>query len=391
MVGSKILLRLLSAWCSLALLCGATFVPAQSGRVQSPSSQTQGTTDRQSQRPRTVTPRAQTTATPNASPAATPTVVPVNELPSSQPNATLNPSNTATSSASPASADPSSEHIEVDEADVVRVNSNLVPVPASVIDPQGRAVIDLALTDFELMVDGERRAIGDLSRAETPVRMAVLFDNSSSLKANREFEKQAAVRFFKTVMRPVDQAALYSVSTAPTLVMPLTGNVKGLIRTIENFPHPEGATALFDAIAIAARYLGPHQGRKVIVIVSDGVDTISDLNFDSTLKEVLVSDCQIYAVQTGHSENANLRDLAAERRLQEFAAQTGGAVYVPKIPSDLNDAFAQIAADLAQQYILGYYPTDDRRDGRFRQFTLRITTRPNLRVRTRKGYYPPKG
>ena len=129
----------------------------------------------------------------------------------------------------------------------------------------------------------------------------------------------------------------------------------------------------------------------MIVIVSDGADTISDLDFDSTLRMAQAADCQIYAVQTGLIENANLRDLAAERRMQEMTAQTGGAVYVPKGTSDLDAAFAQISADLAQQYILSYYPTDDPRDGRFRTISLRVATRTNVRVRARKGYYSPKG
>jgi VWFA-related protein len=285
----------------------------------------------------------------------------------------------------------SSKPEEVDEEDVVRVNSNLVPVPASVLDAQGRAVVDLELKDFELRVDGELRPIGDVSRAETPVRMAVLFDNSSSLTAARDFEKKAALRFFRSVLRPVDQAALYSISTEPLLVLPLTSDVRALTRIVEHFPNPEGATSLFDAIAMAADYLRPHLGRKVIVIVSDGVDTTSRLDFDETLRRLLASDCQFYAVQTGHSDNTNLRDLVAERRLQEFAAQTGGAVYAPKATTDLDHAFAQISADLAQQYILSYYPTDERRDGRFRAFSLRVVTRRDLRVRTRKGYYAPKG
>ena len=224
-----------------------------------------------------------------------------------------------------------------------------MPVPASVLDAQGRAVTDLQLKDFELLVDGTQKEIGDLSRSETPVTMALLFDNSSSLRMAREFEIKAAVNFFKTVMRPVDRASIYSISTIPTLVRPLTGDVGMLVRTIERFDKPEGATALFDAIAQAADYLKPQTGRKVIIIVSDGTDTISDLDFDKTLERALAADCQIYAVQTGHSDNTNLRDLTAERRLQEFAAQTGGAVYVPRGTSDLNAAFAQISADLAQQ------------------------------------------
>ena len=279
----------------------------------------------------------------------------------------------------------------MDEGEVVRISSNLVPVPASVIDSQGRAVIDLGVKDFELLVDGEPRPIGDLSRAETPVRMALLFDNSSSLTTGREFEKHAAVRFFRSVLRPVDQAALYSISTEPTLVRTLTGDVKALTRAVESFGNPVGATSLFDTIAHAAEYLRPHRGRKVIVIVSDGVDTTSRLDFDETMQRALAADCQIFVVRTGHSDNTNLRDLAAERRLQEFAAQTGGAVYTPKGTADLDRAFAQISADLAQQYVLSYYATNSLRDGRFHAFALRVVTRPGMLVRTRKGYYAPRG
>jgi Ca-activated chloride channel family protein len=274
----------------------------------------------------------------------------------------------------------------------VRINSNLVTVPASVIDAQGRPVTDLKLEDFELRVDGQPKPISELGSSESPVTLALLFDNSSSLTAAREFEKQAAIRFFRSVLRPTtDLAAIYSISTYPVLEQPLTNDIKTLVRTIEHFGKPEGATALFDAIVQAANYLRPYQqGRKVIVIVSDGADTISDINFDAALQRVQASDCQIYAVQTGHIENANLRDLAAERRLQDFAGQTGGAVYVPKGTGDLDIAFAQISADLAQQYVLSYYPSEERRDNLFRTISVRIVTRPNLRVRARKGYYPRK-
>lgn len=276
---------------------------------------------------------------------------------------------------------------EVDEADVIRVNSNLVTVPASVVDHQGKAMADLKLEEFQLRVDGQTKPISELSRSESPVRIVMLFDNSSSLTQAREFEKEAAKRFFQSVLRPIDQAAIYSVSTVPVLEHGLTGDVQSLVRTIDRFSKPDGATALFDAIAQAAAYLRTEQGRKVIVIVSDGTDTISDLNFSSTLQRVLGSDCQIYAVQPGQAENPNMRDIAAERYLHEFTSQTGGALYMPKGTVDLDNAFAQISADLAQQYILSYYPQDDHNDGRFRTLSLRVTTRPNVRVRSRKGYY----
>lgn len=279
-----------------------------------------------------------------------------------------------------------------DDDEVVSISSNLVPVPASVLDAQGRVVTDLRAEDFELLVDGRVRPVGDFSHAETPVSIALLFDNSSSLNLTREFERKAGIEFLKSVVRKVDRAAVYSISTTPELSHPLTNDVQALVRTVQGFGKVEGATALFDTIAAAADYLQPQKTRKVIVIVSDGTDTISDLDFDQTLTRVLADDCQVYAVQTGNSPNANLRDLAGERRLQEFAAQTGGEVFIPHSVPELNAAFNQIAADLSQQYVLSYYPDSaEPRDGRFRSFTLNVKTRPNLRVRTRKGYYAPKG
>ncbi len=332
-----------------------------------------------------VLPPAASSPTPAPSPVKT-QLIPVSTLGDPPPPLPAQPK---TSPASSSTEPPLDE--EVDPEDVIRVNSNLVTVPASVMDYQGKAVTDLKIEDFELRVDSQPKPIGELSHSESPVRLALLFDNSSSLTEAREFEKQAAIRFFRSVIRPIDQAAIYSVSTVPAIERSLTGDVPSLVRTIERFSKPEGATALFDAVAQAAAYLRPEQGRKVIVIVSDGADTISDLDFSSTLQRVLGADCQIYAVQTSQTENPNLRNVAAERYLQEFTSQTGGAVYVPKGTDDLDAAFAQISADLAQQYVLSYYPQDDNNDGRFRSISLRVTTRPSLRVRARKGYYAVAG
>jgi Ca-activated chloride channel homolog len=279
---------------------------------------------------------------------------------------------------------------EVDPDDTVRVVSNLVPIPASVVDPKGFAVMGLTLADFELRVDGQVRPISDMTRTETSVRLAMLFDNSGSLDLSREFEKHAAMHFFRTVMRPADEAAIYSVESDSYLAQPLTSDVGLLQRTIESFGKPEGSTSLFDAIIDAAAYLRPYTGRRVLVIVSDGVETTSRNDFETTMQRVLADDCQIFIVQTGLYDGANLRALAAERRMEQLSGQTGGAVYLPKTTGELDLAFEQIAADLAQQYVLSYYPGNEHRDGSFHLIDLRIRTRQDVRVRARKGYYSPK-
>ncbi len=288
-----------------------------------------------------------------------------------------------------------------DDGEIV-VESALVPIPVSVTDAEGQAVTHLRLEDFTLQIDGKAAEIGDLARSETSVRLALLFDNSSSVLIAREFEKKAAVKFFKKVIRPEkDLAALFSVATYTRLEQPFTKNISQINAAIERFPMPEGATQLLDGIIKAAEYLKDSDGRRVIVIMSDGVDTISDSTFEQSMKAAQFYNCQIYVVKTTDFENykrtgqrggnANIRSLEAERRMQEFAAQTGGAVYSPLDERELDRAFAQISAELSQQYILSYYPESERdKRGEFRTITLALKNGENLTVRTRKGYYVPR-
>jgi Ca-activated chloride channel family protein len=289
-----------------------------------------------------------------------------------------------------------------DDGEIISVESNLVPIPVSVLDAKGRAVTDLRLEDFALLVDGKSAEIGELARSEAPVRLALLFDNSSSVTTAREFEKKAAIKFLKRIIRPEkDLAALYSVQTGTRLEQPLTKDVSRLVQAIENFPAPTGATALLDAIITASQYLREVAGRRVIVIVSDGEDTISDATFDETVKAAQAANCQVFIVKTKDFENfkrtgerggnANIRVLAAEHRMRELTAQTGGEVYSPIDERELDQAFNQVSAELSQQYVLSYYPeneTDKR--GEFRTISLAVKTRQNLTLRTRKGYYVPK-
>ncbi len=285
--------------------------------------------------------------------------------------------------------------------DVIKVDSVLVPIPVSVLDQNGRAVGTLKITDFELKIDGKSVEIGELARSETPIRLAMLFDNSSSVLLAREFEKQAALRFFRRVIRPErDLAALFSMADYTRLEQGFTKDISLLTNAIEMFPEPKGATALLDGIIKVAEYLKSASGRRVVIIMSDGEDTYSDLT--TTLEDVVralqINDCQVYVLKTKDFENykrtgirggnANIRALTAERRMIEIAAQTGGTVYSPIDEDEMKDAFDRISAELSQQYVLSYYPEDDSdKRGEFRTISLAVKGKQNLTVRTRKGYY----
>ena len=298
---------------------------------------------------------------------------------------------------------PEKEQVNPDrDEDVINIESALVPIPVSVIDrTNGQAVNDLQIKDFELKIDGEAVEIGELFRSESPVRLALLFDNSSSVTIARSFEQKAAIRFFKRVLRPEkDLAALYSVAGISNLEQPLTKSVSELIDAIKNLPKPEGATSLHDALIEASNYLQDYAGRRVIVVVSDGQDTLSDATFDEMVRIVQQNNCQVYIVHTNEFENykrtgsrtggANLRALAAERRMKNLADETGGAVYSPIDERELDTAFNQISVELSEQYILGYYPENEIKDNRFRTIDLTVKSGKNLTVRSRKGYYVSK-
>jgi Ca-activated chloride channel homolog len=299
---------------------------------------------------------------------------------------------------------PTPLHSKDESDELIKVRSVLVPIPVSVTDSSGRSVSTLGISDFELKVDGKPAEIADLARSETPIRLAMLFDNSSSVLIARDFERQAAQRFFKRVIRPdKDKAALFSVADSTQLEMAITSEVGRLTAAIERFPDPKGATALLDGILEVSEYMRSFNGRRVVVIVSDGEDTYSDMatSLETVVRSLLSNDCQVYVVKTKDFENykltgvrggnANIRALTAERRMIEIAQQTGGTVYSPIDENEMNAAFNRISAELSQQYILSYYPEETAdKGGEFRSITLSVKNRPDLTVRTRKGYYVPK-
>jgi Ca-activated chloride channel family protein len=289
-----------------------------------------------------------------------------------------------------------------EEEGVVKVASTLVPIPVSVLDRNGRAVTNLTLDDFQLQIDGKPAEISDVARSESPIRLAMLFDNSSSVLIAREFEKDAAIKFFRQVIRPgKDLAALYTISTTAELAQPFTSEISSITRAIELFPTPEGATSLLGGIVEASEYLREVHGRRVMVIVSDGDDTMADATLEEAVRALQIASCQVYVVKTTDFENfkrtgtrrgnANLQQLTAERRMNEIAGQTGGSVYSPIDERELDEAFRQISAELSQQYILSYYPDDESdKRGQFREIKLTLKNRPAFSVRTRKGYVVPK-
>ncbi|PYS97297.1 MAG: hypothetical protein DMF65_11950, partial [Acidobacteria bacterium] len=178
----------------------------------------------------------------------------------------------------------------IDETEVVRVTSNLVVVPVAVTDSAGNAVQGLKKEDFRLEEEGraqELQAVGDAD--QVPLDIAIVFDISSSVTKNFDFEKRSAAGFLKEVLKPIDRAAVFGLAERPQLVQPLAtaDSATSKLLTIPAALSPTG-TAFYDTVKAAARYLAqnaPERNRRVILVISDGEDNFSDDVRDAMLAE----------------------------------------------------------------------------------------------------------
>jgi Mg-chelatase subunit ChlD len=206
---------------------------------------------------------------------------------------------------------------EKESEDTIRINSDLVNVVVTIAGRPSNASLDLKQEDFEILEDGAPQEIANFAHdADQPLKMVMLFDTSLSVVHALNFKRRAAARFFERVIRPQDRAALFSVSTDVVVLQGFTNKVPLLIDATRQL-RAQGATSLYDGIYLAADYIKNAQGRRVIVIVSDGGDTTSNKSLLDSLAEAQKSDAIVFAVFTGNPwPSQNLRDLAAERALE---------------------------------------------------------------------------
>jgi len=273
--------------------------------------------------------------------------------------------------------------------EVISLRSDLVLVAVSVLGPRGEWVTGLGPDDFEILEDGVPQPIAFFGgEATLPLRLVVLFDTSLSVKGRLEFQKQAVMRFFRSVMRPRDLAALISVSTEPLLRQDFTEDVAQLVNAVRGLK-AEGATALYDALVMAAESLESVPGRRAIVVLSDGRDTVSRATLAQALRRAHEVGATIYAINVDEPLSANVREVIGETALELLARQTGGEVFSPTRLEELDPVFARLVEQLRTQYVLGFYSTNEARDGAFRRLTVRVK-RAGVVARAREGYYAPR-
>jgi len=290
-----------------------------------------------------------------------------------------------------------------EEEDTIRIDSDLVTIVASISKKLTTDSLKLTAEDFEILEDGVPQEIANFARdAEQPLNLVMLFDVSLSVTQKINFEKRAAAKFFERVIRPQDRAALFAVSTDVAIVQDFTNRIPLLVNATRQLK-PQGATSLYDGVYLAADYLKAAQGRRIVVIVSDGGDTTSQKGLLDALRQAQLNDAVVYSVFTGNfGMSQNLRDLAGERALETLATETGGEVFKPKATpgtqsqevddlslKELDQAFASLAEQLRTQFILGFLSTNEKRDGTYRKLTVTIK-KQGYKARARAGYYAPK-
>ena len=283
-----------------------------------------------------------------------------------------------------------------EEADAIKIKSSLVTVPVSVSNAAGDPVTNLAAKDFRLEEEGEQQSVTLLAQpGKNPVDLALLFDISGSVLDKFQFEQQAAARFLKKVVNPGDHVTVFSIALKPRLATPRTAQVTEAIAGIESLVPSKEATAFFDGVGNAAKFLGEKAtpgARRVLIVISDGEDNQSDYyTLEQSLRELQRNDCIFYSINpSGPSIWLNKISIKGQDAMIALAAETGGVAFLPAKLEDLDRIFVQIANELQTQYLLGYYPINETTDGKFRRITARVPGRPELRVRSRQGYYAPK-
>jgi Ca-activated chloride channel family protein len=315
-----------------------------------------------------------------------------------------------------------------DDYDVVRVSSNLVMVPVSVVDTKGEPFRGLQVNDFRLAEEGKDQQLTEIGNPdEVPLDIAILFDISSSVsqKGFFAFQQKAAASFLKQVLKPVDRAAVFTISDTPKLFSPLASADVAAARIL-NIPAATSAvpTAFYDTVMAASKYLvgnSADRHRRVILVISDGDDNFSIVVKDLTVaeyrasqrgevtkeaayqnllnrrrgavlevqKSVQQADAAFYSINPGGpSVHLNQISTRAQEAMASIAQSTGGTAYVPEAERDLERVFNEIAAELRGQYLLQYYSNSQAAGAQFRRIAVTLPAHPELRVRARQGYYP---
>lgn len=270
------------------------------------------------------------------------------------------------------------------------VNVHLVNVFVNVTNERNAPVPGLTKDNFILKEDGQLQKIALFERETTlPLNVVLAVDTSGSVHIDREAMHDAARSFLEGLVRPIDRVDLMEFSDVVREVVPFTDNVKRLEGGLSSL-HNGDATAFYSGIYLAAQALGGHSGRKVVVVISDGGNTVKGVSYQQALEQAVRGEVMVYSIIDVPVEASAGRDLGGEHAMITLAEQTGGRSYYADNGS-LQNVFEQVSEDLRTQYLLGYYPPKGKDNDDFRSISVGLRNRPpdaKESVHNRPGYYP---
>ena len=270
-----------------------------------------------------------------------------------------------------------------------RTAVDLVTFGVTVPDRKGNLVADLTQDDFEVIEEGRPQTVRYFTRGlgegEGPAtHLGLMLDTSASMENDLKLARSAAIKFLN-LLPEAEDITLVDFDTEIRVMRYPQRDFARLVERIR-MRKPDGWTALYDALGVYLDGASSQSGRTILVMYTDGADSRSDLRFDELLKLLRASQVTVYSV--GLIENTGRMRAELTMRLQQMAETTGGQAFFPTALKDLDASYEKVLAEIKAQYQLGYTSSNPAQDGNWRKVEIKVK-RPDLKVRTRKGYFAP--
>jgi Ca-activated chloride channel homolog len=275
------------------------------------------------------------------------------------------------------------------QAPLFRGGVDLVNLGVTVTDRKGHFVADLTAGDIEIYEDGKKQTLQYFSADDAPapaMHLGLLLDVSESMGDDMSFTKTASIKFLNMLTDAVD----ITVVDFDTEVRTARYSQAEFARLIERIRHKKagGDTALYDAVGTYLDGAGSQDGRKIMLVYTDGGDTRSSIRWHELLDLLKASDVTVYAI--GELEHQSTSSRNQQRMiLRQMADVTGGQAFFPTAVKELDKVYEQVLAEIRAQYLVGYHSTNATTDGRWRKVEVKVVRKDSrdLRIRARKGYF----
>jgi Ca-activated chloride channel family protein len=273
----------------------------------------------------------------------------------------------------------------------IRVDANLVLVPLTVTDPMNRLVTGLERDNFQVYDNNYLQTIKSFATEDAPLSIGIVFDLSGSMQSKFLRARKALTEFLRTC-NPQDEFFVVGFNDRPAILVDYTSDVEDVEARMVML-HPENRTALIDAMYLGVNKLRQAKyARKALLVISDGGDNRSRYTEGELTRIVRESEIQIYSIGIFDAFAATEEEVNGPMLLNEICESTGGRLFRVMDMQDLSDIAERISEELRNEYVIGYTPTDRRRDGQWRKLRVKLLEPaglPPLTVHSREGYYAP--